>query len=83
MALIAPPATPGFCRMCVWMSVNFENFELLLQLLRLDLHLFRDKYPTQDPKNVGKIFGVGAPLWAGAPKRAKTSKLELLPQFFR
>jgi len=60
----------------------YVKLELLLQLLRLDLHLFRDKYPTQDPKNVGKNFRVGAPLWAGAPKRAKTSKLELLPQFY-
>ena len=61
---------------------NFKVFIFSIRpkkLLRLVINLFRDEFPIHDSKYVGKNFGFRA----RAHKRAKPSKIELLPQFLR
>ena len=73
------------CRMCVcvracvrvWMSI--ENYSLIFWP-RIFISSGMSTLPMT--QKCWKIFSVRASLWAGGPKRAKMSKIELLSQFF-
>ena len=84
-ALIVSPATPAFCRMCVWMDVWMDvwagaperakmlKIELLPQFFRWNNKTFRMYSFNHDSKNVGDRKMILYPVFGqwGPPKGSK------------